>query len=144
MVNLVSPWWLQWIIGYVCLSVCQSVCVLLCSHDNDTKCSRAKSLPRWNVWSKSLTFFVWLFFKPYAACVIYYQKCSTICRMGQLTKAPSSLRNFLCHHCSGFYQLHLLSDGDLSSDSSNANVRTMCAVNQFTFSYMKTTRCIGA
>ena len=55
-VNLVSPWWLQWIIGSVCLSVCRtcrSVCVFLCYHDNDTKFSNAKSQPQWKVWSSS-------------------------------------------------------------------------------------------
>ena len=54
-VNLVSPWWLQWIIGPVWLSVC----VFMSSHDNDNKCSNAKSQPQWNVWySNSETFSV--------------------------------------------------------------------------------------
>ena len=44
-VNLVSPGWLQWMTGYVCLSIC----VFLCSYENDTKCSNAKSHPKWNV-----------------------------------------------------------------------------------------------
>ena len=30
--------------------LCVYVCVFLCSHDNDSKCSHAKSQPQWNVW----------------------------------------------------------------------------------------------
>ena len=31
----------------LCVSICLSACVFLCSHDNDTKCSDAKSQPQW-------------------------------------------------------------------------------------------------
>ena len=43
--------------------LCVYVCVFLCSHDNDSKCSHAKSQPQWNVWLIYVYLFSLNFFK---------------------------------------------------------------------------------